>query len=430
MSQPTPPAQPFRWRYRGYLLAGAGAAFLAAAVAARDPVLILIAVPLLVAPVAAALVSPRPATTADLAWQATGDSGAVRITGVLRTTPASATDDLIVSFVRPATLSEAEPSNVEWWPGAVRFELAWRSPHITVETVPPPSVEWQDPMGLVERPVGGRRSELVVDPSELDALRLGAVRLERVRHLIGRVSNRHLGSTGEFFEIRAAAPDDPPRRINWWASARIGKMLANELEFDRRVDLVVLVDARPTVLGEVMDEKFLGVARAAAAGISGMFLREKTRVGYAAFGEFLEAVPLSTGRTHAVRIRHAIRTTRRSATGGPSERCAVSLRRLFPLSVTVVLLSSLGGDDVCDVVVHLRRRGFPVVVLNPSWRSLIPRGTTLPAREDAMATRLGQLERRTRLAATRTYAPVVDWEDLSSLGEFTRWLQHPTRGRG
>lgn len=419
----------FRWRPRGYLLVGAGAIFLIVAVAVRDSVLVLLAVPLLVAPVAAALVATRPSPRATLAWQSTGTSGEVRVTGELRGTPPSTTDDLTVAFERPADLIEEAPPRVEWWPGSVRFELRWRAPRPTVRVLPPPRVLWQDPIGLVERPAEGSRPGLPVERYPLDLYQLGAVRLERTRQITGRTRTHLIGTSGEYFGIRNATPNEPPRRINWRASARSGRWLANEYEVERTGDLLLLLDTRPTELGEIVDERFLGVARAAATGIAGAFLRQKSRVGYAAFGEFLEATPLSTGRTQGVRIRQAIRATRRSRVEGPSERCAVSLRRYFAPGVTTLLLSTLAGDAACDLVVHLRHRGYPVVVLNPSWRALVARRSSLSPREDALATRLAHLERRVRLATTRVYASVVDWEDLSSLGDLGNILQRPSRGR-
>ncbi|HTP53841.1 MAG TPA: DUF58 domain-containing protein [Thermoplasmata archaeon] len=429
MSPGAAEAPGFHWRTRGYLFAGAGAVFLVLAIAARDAVLVLLAVPLLVAPVASALASPRPMPRAALAWRSVGVAGEVRIVGEVKGDPPRSTDDFSLAFERPADLSEERPPRVEWWPGAVRFELRWSSPRPTVQVVPAPSIVWHDPIGLVERGATGPRAALVVERYPLDLHRLGAVRLERTRQLPGKSRTRNIGVTGEFFGIREATRNEPPRRINWRASARSGKWLANEFEVERTGDLIVLIDARPTILGEVLDERFLGVARAAATGISGAFLRQKTRLGYASFGEFLDAVPLSTGRTQGVRIRRAIRATRRGAVEGPSERCAVSLRRFYPAGVTTILLSSLGGDAACDLVVHLRHRGYPVVVLNPSWRSLVPPKTTLPPREDALSGRLAHLERQMRLVATRAYASVVDWEDLTSLGDLALLLQRPDRRR-
>ncbi|HTP56509.1 MAG TPA: DUF58 domain-containing protein [Thermoplasmata archaeon] len=429
MSSPAPAPAPFHWRPRGYLLAGGGSAFLVLAIAAHDAVMILIAVPLLVAPVAAVLVGPRPSPRAALAWRSFGGTGEVRILGDVRGDPPGTTDDFSLAFRRPADLTEESPPRVEWWPGSVRFELRWRSPRPTIEVVPPPTVVWQDPIGLVERPAIGTAHGLPVERYPLDLHRLGAVRLERTRQLPGKSRTHHIGTSGEYFGIRNAAPNEPPRRINWRASARTGRWLANEYEVERTGDLILLIDTRPSVLGDLVDERFLGVARAAATGIASAFLRQKTRVGYAWFGEFLGAIPLSTGRTQGVRIRQAIRATRRTEIEGPSERCAISLRRFYPPGVTVLLLSTLGGDTACDLVVHLRHRGFPVVVLNPSWRALAPPTATLPPREDALAERLAQLERRMRVAATIPYASVVDWEDLTSLGDLAHLLQHPPHRR-
>ncbi len=434
MSPPPAPPPPLVWRRRGYLLTGAGAAFLVLAVVllglgVRDPVMILVAVPLLVAPIAAAITSPRPAPTVALAWRATGGSGDVRIAGVLSVNPPSASDDLTLSFPRPSELTEVRRPRVGWFPGSVRFDLAWRSDRPVLEAVRPPAATWTDPMGVVGRPIRLATAPLIVERFPLELLKLGAVRLERTRQLPGRTRTRQIGLSGEYFGIRPAAPDEPPRRINWRASARAGTWLANEFEVERTGDLLLLIDTRPSSLGPAIDDRFLGVARAAATGVATAFLRQKARVGYASFGEFLETVPLGSGRTQSVRIRNAIRTTRRSTVVGPSERCAVSARRFYPGGVTTLLLSTLAGDDACDLVAHLKHRGYPTIVLNPSWHALAPRRPVLSSREADLATRLANLERRMRLAATRVYASVVDWEDLGSLGELAHLLSRPVRRR-
>ncbi len=424
MTPPAPPAG-FRWRSRGLLLAAGGVAYLVAAIALKDSVLILIATPLLVAPLATALLAPRPAPRAELTWEEVGPWDQVRIEGSVRGRPAAAMHDVTVALESPPDLPERPFRRVEHRAGEMRFEMRWNSPYPSVEIVPPPEVAWRDPIGLVERPVEVEGRELVAERYPLDLFRRGAVRFERSWPISGATRAHQAGTSGEFYEIRPAAPSESPRRINWWASARRGRWLANDFELERKVDVIVLVDTRPTELGEVADERFLAVARAAATSISLTFLTEKARVGYARFGEFLEAVPLSGGRMHGLRIREAIRTTRRSPVDSPSERCAYSLRRFYPPRVTTVLLSSLAGEDAFDLVAFLRRRGYPVIVLNPTWRSLLPRRTTLPPREDALAARLSHLERRMVLRATRTQATVVDWEDFSNLRDFAFWIQHP-----
>lgn len=424
-----PPEEAFRWRPRAYLLTGAGALFLLFAVVERDPVLVLVAVPVLIAPVAAALTAPRPAPVGDLEWQNLGSDREVRIAGAFRTEPAEAAEDVTLTFVRPTSLAESAPARIEWWPGSLRFDLRWQAPRPVVERVAPPIAVWHDPLGLAEAPVGGRRAEMLVERYPLDLLRLGTLRVDRTHVMPGRSPTRRIGATGDFFGIRVAAPNEPPRRINWRASARAGRWLANEYEVERTGELLVLIDTRPTGLGPVADARFLGVARAATIGITRAFLRQKVRVGYATYGEFLTAVPLGSGRTQETRIRRAVLATWASSIDGPSERCAVSLRRFYPPGLTVLLLSTLGGDAAVDLVFYLRRRGYPVVVLNPAWRALLPHHQALSARAEALAQRLSTVERRMRLAAIRAFASVVDWQDLGSLGDLAYVLQQPIRRR-
>jgi uncharacterized protein (DUF58 family) len=411
------------------LLAGAGSVFLLFALLERDPVLVLVAVPLLVVPIASALAAPRPAPSAALAWSVSGNGAEVRILGVVRGTPPGSTDDMMPTFARPSSLTETAPTRVEWWPGAIRFDLRWATARPVLERVPPPSLTWKDPLGLAEQKVGGSPRELLVQRYPLDLIRLGALRLDRTNLLPGRSPTRRVGATGDYFGIRLALPNESPRQINWKASARAGRWLANEYEVERTGELALLIDTRPSGLGVVGDARFLGVARAAAVGISRAFLQQKMRVGYAAFGEFLQAIPISTGRNQELRIQRAVLATWGSATEGPSERCAVSLRRYYPPGLNILLLSSLASDAAVELVYYLRRRGYPVLVLNPAWRALTPRDRPLPARTASLAARLNQLDRRMRLSAIRSFAAVVDWEDLASLGDLAYVLRQPVRRR-
>jgi len=420
---------PLRWLPRAYLLTGGGAIFLLFALLERDPVLVLVAVPLLVVPIASALAAPRPAPAGDLSWSSSGDGHEVRITGTIRGTPPGASDDFTPTFVRPPSLSEAAPPRVEWWPGAIRFDLRWDTARPVLERVPPPRLRWRDPLGIAEQAVGGDQRELLVQRYPLDLMRLGALRLDRTNLLPGRSPTRRVGASGDYFGIRLAVPNESPRRINWKASARAGRWLANEYEVERTGELAILIDTRPSGLGAVGDARFLGVSRAAAVGISRAFLGQKMRVGYGAFGEFLQAIPISTGRNQELRITRAVLATRASATEGPSERCAISLRRYYPPGLNLLLLSSLASDAAVDLVFYLRRRGYPVLVLNPAWRALTPRDQPLPPRAAGLADRLNQLDRRMRLSEIRSFAAVVDWEDLASLGDLAYVLQQPVRRR-
>ncbi|HTP54587.1 MAG TPA: DUF58 domain-containing protein [Thermoplasmata archaeon] len=429
MSAGDPPGSSLRWTPLSYVLLGSAVLLLLVGVTLRAAAPIFVALPLFVAPIAAALSGPRRALPAQLVWEARGAESEVTIRGIVRGDAVSDLTDVELTFSRPPDLTEAAPPSVERGRGAVGFVLHWRAPYPTIAVAEPPEIVWRDPVGLVERSVKGRGVPLPIERFPPELLRLGAARLDRVLALPGETRSRRVGSAGEFYGIREASPTDPPRRINWRATARRGRLLVNEFELDRTGDVLLLLDVRSTRLGRGTDEILLGAARAAAIGIAAAFAREKARVGYASFGEFVDPVPLASGRGHRLRVQEAIRATRCSSVAGPSERCAATLPRFFPPGVTTILISSLTGDASADLVVYLRRRGYPTVVLSPSPAPLLVGDRPLAAADERLAQRLERLVRRQHLARVWVHAPVVDWEDFWSLGGFVRLMREPGRRR-
>jgi len=429
VSASLPPSDGLRWTLGTYVLLGSGVSLLLFAVATRAATPIFVALPLVVAPLVAALSAPRGVFRARLDWHAGGAEGEVTVEGALRATARADLADAVLTFGCPSDLSERSPPEIRPSRESIEFTLHWVAPYPTVSVVDPPDVVWRDPVGLVERSARTDGPPLRVEryPSEL--IRLGVVRLDRVLALPGESHSRRIGTAGEFFGIRDAAPTDPPRRINWHASARTGRLLTNEFELDRTGDVLLLLDTRPTRLGPAFDEILLGAGRAAAIGLVDAFAREKARVGFAAFGEFVQPVPLASGRGHRLRVREAIRSTRGASISGPSERCAATLPRFYAPGVTTVLISSLTGDADPDLVVYLRRRGYPTVVLSPSPARIRSPHSPLPAEDEAIAERLERLSRRQGLARVWVHAPVVDWEEFWSLGGFVRLLRGGVRRR-
>jgi len=424
-----PPDDGFRWTGGAYLLLGTGAALLLTGVALRLATPVFVALPLLIAPIAAALAGPRGTLRARLEWQALGAGAEVTVGGVVRAPAGSDLVDVLLEFSTPSDLVEIAAPEVRTRGDTIRFVLRWRAPYPTVALAEPPTIRWRDPVGLVERTVHAEGQRLQIDRYPAELLRLGTVRLDRVLALPGETRSRRIGSAGEFFGIREAEPDDPRRRINWRASARAGRLLVNEYELDRTGDVLILLDARSTRLGPTVDEVVLGASRAAAIGLLESFGREKARIGFAAFGEFIDPVRLGSGRGHRLRVREAIRSTRPSPVAGPSERCAATMPRFFAPGVTTVLISSLTGDAEAELIVYLRRRGYPTIVLSPSPTQIRWGGDRLTAEDEPIADRLERLERRQRLAKVWVHAPVVDWNDFWSLGGFVRLLRGPGRRR-
>jgi len=415
--------RPFRWTLRAFALWVSGAVLLAFGVLLTVPALLFVGLPILVAPVAAALLAPEADPPLELRWSAGGHGPHVEVEGEIRVDPSADPADLEVAFSVPPGLVERGRPEVARVGDRIRFRLDWEAPNPVVVPAPRPRVVWRDPVGLVERSVSGELPELVIERYPPEILRIGAVRLERTIALPGEVRSRRLGSSGEFYGLREATPTEPPRRINWIATARRGHPVANDFRVDRTGDLVLVVDARATSLGPRRDAETLALSVAAASGIGESFLREKARVGLGVFGEFLDAVPLGSGRTQRIRLRRALLAARVASTPGPSERCAVAMRRFFPTGVTTIVLSSLADTAGLDLVAFLRRRGYPVTILSPS--PLSPRAPDAAPGPAELADRIARLVRRARIAHAWQEARVVDWEDRWSLAPLVALLRRP-----
>lgn len=417
-------------RPRAFALLVVAGGLVFGAILFRTPVPLFAALPLVLLPVAVAAGRPAPPGPVDIAWSAEGLGPVLNVTGSLtgRFEAGAADVRLLPPPFPGATLSA--PPRLERGPERIGFTFAWTLSVPLIGQLECPQVVWRDPLGLYDQVLDGAGPPLTVERYPPELHRLDSVHLDRTLQLPGEVRSRRIGPSGEFFGIRGAAPDEPLRQINWRASARVGRWLANDFQIDRTGDLLLLLDARPTPLGPVADERLLGVARAGVFGIAESLLRGKVRVGFASFGEFVQAVPLSTGRVHRIRIERAVLETRRSAVAGPPDRCTYGLRRYFRPGTTTLLVSAWEGDAGYHLLPFLRRAGFPSVLVSPSPLPLRrPAASGEPDLEATIVARLEQAERRARLASLWEHGPVVDWNDYWSLDGLVRFLKRPSRRR-
>jgi uncharacterized protein (DUF58 family) len=126
--------------------------------------------------------------------------------------------------------------------GELRAELTGRRRGRHV--LPPVAARVAGPLGLaasVQRP--GADAELLVYPDLVAARRLAlAVRQGRFRDP-GRLPRGPLGLGTEFESIRDLLPDDDVRQVNWAATERVGRPMANTFRLEQERDVLCLVDA-------------------------------------------------------------------------------------------------------------------------------------------------------------------------------------------
>ncbi len=413
-----------RLTIRSWVCYSGAVALIITAVAARDPIPLFGALVLLFAPIGSLVTAPAAAGPVQVFWAESGSAGIVNIAGSIEVPNTLDSRDLEVVLPCPAELVERSPLAISFGPGSVRFRAEWEARSPALLNLPVPRVLWRDALGLAERPIDVEGTELVIERYAPEVDRLGGMRLQRTIAMPGETRSKAIGEAGEFYGVRPARPGDPWRRTNWHASARSGSRYVNEFSLERTGDVLLYLDARPSSLGPKIDHELFGISRATAIGMARGFLRENVRVGLAVFGEFVRTVPLGAGRSQRARLREALLAAHVSPIAPPAERGTIGLRRAITPGITTILISPLADEAAALLIVHLRRRGYPTIVLSPSPIAAQLVGFPSRPEDRGLVERIVRVYRRQQIARAWREAPVVDWTEFWSLARFTGFLEH------
>lgn len=271
------------------------------------------------------------------------------------------------------------------------FRFVFRATKRGPATIPPVSVEWHDPLGLalpVAVPCGEAASMEVA--SKLPSLR----RIPRVRAPATRFvpdgDPSVIGPQGtDFHEIRDYHWGDPPKSINWKATARRLSRgedaipLVNEYEREGRKTVWVFLDASGAMDVGTNVETALEHALEAGGAIAAHYLDRGYAVGLAAFNATTEEVLFPDHGRRQLRsiLRYISRLE--PSTGGSDLSSAVDrARRWFrggrPMAVVLTRLAepadaTLAGLSRLVAVCRggRRRGGAPVFVVDTRpWSAL------------------------------------------------------------
>jgi uncharacterized protein (DUF58 family) len=130
------------------------------------------------------------------------------------------------------------------------------------------------------------------------------LRFQRARLLqAGQRSSALRGGGSEFDSLREYRPDDEFRRINWRATARSPRPVANEYREEHNQQVLMLLDASRATAGQVEGVSRLEHALDAAIAVGDLAARVGDHVGALAFGrEVVASVEPRGGRTQTRRI--------------------------------------------------------------------------------------------------------------------------------
>ncbi len=217
---------------------------------------------------------------------------------------------------------------------------------------------------------------------------------------IGPLPSPRVGEGVEFHAIRDYQPGDPFKIINWKATARTGRIMVNEFESERRVDVIFVVDA------DYKGQKVFDYLVRGAASLMLNALNDGT-----SFGLLLaERVPLWIRIDYGK--RHFFKCIDFLSSAGPDVNNMIAyqvehlIKARFPPMAQVVYFSSLMSRESVEALKIMSSYGYRVVVISPDPYSIYE-----PKNEDEkLALRLLKLHRKAMLKGLLRYGFIIDWD--------------------
>ena len=240
---------------------------------------------------------------------------------------------------------------------------------------PRPMIRVRDPAGLFSEDMELNVEECVsvqplYEPLKKKSLLPGAVYMPG-----GRSLARKRGVGNQFIETREYVPGDDYRLIEWKATARSGRLMVKEFEQESSLEVVLVLDTRPSMAyGLIGMTKFEYMIRGAAA-IADHLVRRGDMVGLA-FRSGGRTVIVKPGRG----VSHAIMLVRSlSAIEWPSNGDTVWFPQLMALTFTrtgrkgrrlYIVISDLEMSEeefkeFTDILVKIRNLRNDVVIFSP-----------------------------------------------------------------
>lgn len=244
-----------------------------------------------------------------------------------------------------------------------------------------------------------------------DPQRMKLPRTELPERLGTHLTRKH-GPGVEYADIRAYAPGDQLRIVNWPVSARRGRLYVTERLTNRSADVVVLVDTSQQAPGPATDSLELSVRGAAQVVQSTLQAGDRTAV--VCLGQSPRWLRPDIGRRQFYRIVDTVLDVGDEhipTTGTLAPHAAV------PLGAIIVAFSTLLDTQFALALIDLRKRGHVVVVVD------VLRGTPFHEHLDPTLARMWNLERASMYRDMGTVGvDIVAWPEDARLDQVMRLI--------
>ncbi|MGH3000065.1 MAG: DUF58 domain-containing protein [Gaiellaceae bacterium] len=223
---------------------------------------------------------------------------------------------------------------------------------------------------------------------------------------VGNQVSRTKGDGIEFADVRAWAPGDRARRINWRATARRGELWVNEQHPERNTDVVLFLDTFTNA--ELGLRGTLDLTVRAATSLAHRYLQRKDRVGLVSFGGFLSWLLPASGTRQLYRVVDSLLQMDIVLSFAARDVNVLPPRSLPPKAL-VLALTPLLDPRTGPALLNLRARGFDLVVVEVSPVPFVDAGG---GELERLSYRLWRLSREAmRARYQHAGIPVVEWLD-------------------
>ena len=227
-------------------------------------------------------------------------------------------------------------------------------------TLGPLTIRTAGPKGMA-----GRQSKVALtdEVKVYPALR-GRAEVElrfRRAHLLqsGLRSSAYRGGSDEFDSLREYRPDDEFRRINWKATARSPRPIANDYREEHNQQVVMLLDASRATAGQVAGVSRLEHSLDAAIAVADLAARVGDHVGALAFGRDVRAlVEPRGGPSQAPRILDLLFDLQPGLHAANYPQAFAALLTRHRRRAWLVLFTDLSEESVLEPLL----RAIPVLV--------------------------------------------------------------------
>ncbi|NJE61814.1 DUF58 domain-containing protein [Thermococcus sp. 21S7] len=217
---------------------------------------------------------------------------------------------------------------------------------------------------------------------------------------VGPLPSPRVGEGVEFHAVREYQPGDPLKIINWKATARTGRIMANEYESERKVDVVFIVDASYT--GSLVFDHLVR----AAASLMLNALNNGTSFGLLLSEEVPLWIRVDYGKRHFFKCIDFLSTARPDKNNMIAYQVEHLIKARFPARAQLLYFSPLLTEESRDALRIMAQYGYNVVVISPNpYTAVEPK-----SREEELALKLLTLQRRAMLMRMSAYGIIVDWD--------------------